>query len=41
MEAEEKDFDHLQGVAGYKDQVTKKVAQAVCLSDCAAYVQKV
>ena len=32
-EAEETDFDHLQGLAGYTDQVTKKVAQAVCQSD--------
>ena len=32
-EAEEKDFDHLQGLAGYTDQVTKKVAQAVCQAD--------
>ena len=28
-------------LAGYTDQVTKKVAQAVCQSDCAEYVQKV
>ena len=27
-EVEENDFDHLQGLAGYTDQVTKKVAQA-------------
>ena len=32
-EAEETDFDHLQGLAGYTDQVTKKVAQAVCQAD--------
>ena len=32
-EAEENDFDHLQGLAGYTDQVTKKVAQAVCQAD--------
>ena len=32
-EAEETDFDHLQGLAGYTDQVTKKVAQAACQPD--------
>ena len=32
-EAEENDFDHLQGLAGYTDQVTKKVAQSVCHAD--------
>ena len=32
-EAEENDFNHLQGLAGYTDQVTKKVAQAVCQAD--------
>ena len=32
-EAEENDFDYLQGLAGYTDQVTKKAAQAVCQAD--------
>ena len=32
-EAEENDFDHLQGLTGNTDQVTKKVAQAVCQAD--------
>ena len=32
-EAEENDVDHLQGLAGYTDQVTKKVTQAVCQAD--------
>ena len=33
MEAEETDFDQLQGLAGYTDQETKKVTQAVCKAD--------
>ena len=32
-EAEENDFDHLQGLAGYTDQGTKKETQAVCQAD--------
>ena len=32
-EAEETDFDHLHGLAGYTDQVTKKSPQAVCQAD--------
>ena len=29
----EADFDHLQRLAGFTDQVTKKVAQTVCQAD--------
>ena len=32
-EAEEADFNHLQGLAGYTDQVTKRAPQSVCPSD--------
>ena len=32
-EAEEADFDHLQGLERYTNQESKKVAQAVCQAD--------